>query len=95
MMNMTIDDRKGNEKMKRTVIEILPSDTCIQIARIVNNDQSLIFDRDKILFYLPLEIFGTTQTLMAMDKNGFIIVHNHERYFVPTYFTRVIYDVRF
>ena len=81
--------------MKRTVIEILPSDTCIQIARIINNDKSPIFDRDKTLFYLPLEIFGDTHNLIDIDQNGFIIVHNHKRYFVPTYFTRVIYDVRF
>ena len=81
--------------MKRTVIEILPSDTCIQIARIINNDTSLIFDREKTLFYLPLEIFGDTHNLTDIDKNGFIIIHNGKRYFVPTYFTRVIYDVRF
>lgn len=81
--------------MKRTVIEILPSDTCVQIARIVNNDKSPIFDRDKTLFYLPLEIFGQTHNLVEIDKNGFIIVYNRQRYFVPTYFTRVIYDWRF
>lgn len=81
--------------MKRTVIEIFPSDKCLQIARVVNNDSSLVFDRDKLLFYLPLEIFNETHNLVDMDKNGFIIVHNRKRYFVPTYFTRVIYDVRF
>ena len=81
--------------MKRTVIEILPSDTCVQIARAVNRDNSLVFDRDKTLFYLPLEVFGDTHNLVDMDKNGFIIVYEKKRYFVPTYFTRVIYDVRF
>lgn len=81
--------------MKVTVIEILPSDICVQIARIVNNDKSPIFDRNRTLFYLPLEIFGDTHNLVCMEKNGFAIVHNGKRYFVPTYFTRVIYDVRF
>lgn len=81
--------------MKRTVIEILPSETCIQIARIVNKHNSPTFDRQDALFYLPLEIFNKTHNLVDMEKNGFIIVHNGERYFVPTYFTRVIYDVRF
>lgn len=66
-------------------IKTLPKDVCLEVSKLVNAPNSDNWEKERLLWFLPDEVFNT-ELEVELGQYGFHMI-NGDDWYIPTFFT--------